>query len=186
MSNSASARGGSKIIRHVLQVLILLVITVIGVRVFLVDSFIVVGDSMAPSVTGGDYVFVNKTAYVGKNPVPGDIIVGSFRNSNIKIIKRVIAVSPSWITVTPLDVTIKDGREGTSTVVNDQQYIELPGYATNGATTTYRLDPQEYFVMGDNRAVSEDSRVFGPVDIWNIEGRVFFRFRISNHTFTKF
>ena len=172
--------------RRPYQIVILAIIGAVLVRVFVLDSFIVQGDSMAPSIIAGDYVFVEKFAYQRREPAPGDIVVGRFRELDIRAIKRVIAVPPEWVTVTPTEIFVQDGREGTSTRVADRQYIELPGEATNGATSTYRLDPYEYFVLGDNRAISEDSRTFGPMDRFSVKGVVIARFRFSNFSYKIF
>ena len=57
------------------KVFVVVAILAIFVRIFIVDSFIVQGDSMAPTILSGDYIFINKYAYRFENPRRGDIIV---------------------------------------------------------------------------------------------------------------
>jgi signal peptidase I len=165
---------------RIVQGVVLALIVILLLHIFVFDSYIVRGDSMAPGIVEGDVVVINKLAYQSRQPKRGDIVVGRFRALESIVVKRVIAVPPEWITITPSTVYVQEGRGGTTTPVSDTQYIELPGGSTNGATTTYRLDPYEYYLMGDNRAVSEDSRAFGPMDGYNIKGRVMARFRLSD------
>lgn len=176
----------SSIIKRAAQVVILAALAAITVRIFLLDSFIVKGESMAPTIMDGDYVFIDKRAYISSEPLRGDIVVGEFRDLDVRAIKRVIAVPPEWITVAPDIVYVQLGREGATTAVDDSTYVSLAGYGSNGATTTYRLDPFEYFVLGDNRALSEDSRSFGPVDKVALQGRVVARFRFSDFSFVTY
>lgn len=179
MSAYPNVSSGRSAIYRIFQGSILAVLLVILLRIFVFDSSIVKGDSMAPNLLSGDYIFIDKLAYRSHAPQAGDVIVGTFRGSRLRVIKRIIAVPPQWVTITPTTVYIQNGREGTSTELTEP-YIELPGYATNGATTAYRLDPNEYFVLGDNRAVSEDSRDFGPIDKFSVAGKVVARFRYSD------
>lgn len=166
---------------RVIQGLVLALLLGILIHIFIIDSYIVRGDSMAPGLLGGDVVFVNKLSYSrSRPPERGDIIVGRFRTLDARVIKRVVALPPERVTVTPTAVYVEIGREGAMTKIEDVPYIQLPGEATNGATTTDHLDPYEYYVLGDNRAVSEDSRLFGPIDGYNIKGRVIARFRLSS------
>jgi len=166
---------------RIIQGAVLAIILGALVHVFIIDSYIIRGDSMAPGLLAGDVVFVNKLSYSRSVPPEReDIVVGHFRTLDATVIKRVVALPPEWVTVTPTSVLVEIGREGAPSAIDDTLYIQLPGEATNGATTTYRLDPYEYYVLGDNRAISEDSRVFGPVDGYNIKGKVIARFRLGD------
>src|SRR3989344_646769 len=113
---------------RVIQGIVLAVVLGILVHIFIIDSYIVRGDSMAPGLLGGDVVFVNKLRYSRSSPpAEGDIVVGHFRSFSATVVKRVVAVPPERVTVTPTALYVQDGREGTSTPISDIQYIELPG-----------------------------------------------------------
>lgn len=166
---------------RVIQGVVLALILGILIHIFIIDSYVIRGGSMAPGLLGGDVVFVNKLSYNrSRPPERGDIVVGHFRTLDARVIKRVVALPLEWITVTPTAVYVQDGREGIMVKIEDIPYMQLPGEAMNGATTTDHLDPYEYYVLGDNRAVSEDSRLFGPMDGYNIKGRIIARFRLAS------
>lgn len=131
----------------VASVLIVAFVCAVLIRLFVAEGFVVVGDSMAPAILSGDYVFINKLSYMRKEPVHGDIIVATPREYPYKVIKRVT------------------GLPG--------EYVEMDG-------RRYKLDPEEYFTLGDNTAVSMDSRELGFIDKWHIKGRAFGVFRFTS------
>lgn len=122
-----------------LHLFVSLFIAVLFLRVFVVEGFFVNGDSMAPTILSGDYVFVNKLAYIFGEPERGDIVVARSRGGE-RLLKRVMGLPYEWFDV--------DGK-------------------------TTNVDPKEYFLVGDNREVSIDSRELGAIDDWDIAGRVF-------------
>lgn len=168
---------------------LLLLVLVFGIltRVFILDTFVVSGDSMAPSILPGDYVFVNKSAYYfGRTPKRGDVVVTNFReHGRIAVIKRVLGLPRERLEITPAEVRLKEGRDDEGIVLREDGYINLPNFATNG-TTTIKLDPFEYFIIGDNRYISIDSRTLGPVDKYALKGKVVKVFRMKEFKFVKF
>lgn len=154
------------------------------IRTFFLDGFIVVGDSMAPAIQHGDYVFISKRAYSSREPVRGEVVVAQTREDNLRVVKRIIGMPGERFAIENDQVVIKVSRLDPGQIISE-------GYL-NGATTTARgitlitLDPREYFALGDNRAVSLDSRDFGPVDIWDLKGRVFAVVRLNPLRFIKF
>ena len=128
--------GESSFVKRATQVVVLAAVAAIAVRVFLIDSFIVKGESMAPTIIEGDYVFVDKRAYASKEPSRGDIIVGAFRGLDVRAIKRIVAVPPEWVTVTPDTVFVQLGREASTTPLDDRAQLSLAGYGSNGATSS--------------------------------------------------
>ena len=134
----------------------------------------VIGDGMFPKYSNGQEVLINKSAYLLFKPKVGDIIA-FYPNGNKKsylYIKRVVATYPDT-------VIIKNGR----LYVNDEVYkdeehydkMEFAGLAQNPV----KLEKGEYFVLGDNRNDSEDSRYgnIGPVNQDDIVGRVWFHLK---------
>ena len=153
-----------------------LFISVILIRVFFIDSFMVAGNSMAPALIDGDYVFVNKMAYLKQKPARGDIVVGNFRDmDDKKVIKRVIGLPGEWIFIENGTIYIANERHGERESIGQLDSEDFT--ASLSHNFTYRLDPHEYFLMGDNGLGSIDSRELGPVDVYKIDGRVAYKFR---------
>ncbi len=169
-----------------LKVILVVFISAVVVRVFLLDSFIVQGDSMAPNILPGDYVFVSKSAYRFKEPKRGDIIVARPKavTNGSYIIKRIIAIPGEIIEIAKDKVTIKSSREDQGVVLTEP-YIANIGTPEVGINQI-NIDPYEYFVLGDNRYASIDSREIGSVNSWDIKGKVFFLFRLKSFSFKLF
>jgi signal peptidase I len=156
---------------EVLQTAVLMLALFLGIRV-LVQNFRVEGPSMLPTLTSGEYLWVNKAAYFELNghfilggPQRGDIAVLRPPNEDVDLIKRVIGL--------PGDrVLIKNGE----VLINDQPLDEP--YIRFSAGYSYPIDGKslivpdgQYFVLGDNRSNSRDSHLgwFVPAD--NLIGR---------------
>jgi len=165
-------------IRQIFYIIFAVMVTGLFLRMFIVDSFIVKGDSMAPTILSGDYVFVDKISHHFKNFSRKDIIVGNPRSNVARIIKRIIGLPGERVEITNDKVWIKSDRKDVGDTLSEE-YLNLPAAPAIGLSTI-QLDPKEYFILGDNRYVSIDSRELGPVDEWDIEGRVFFIFRLRS------
>ena len=137
-------------------------------RTFVIEGFIVRGDSMHPAIESGDYVFVNKLAYLFSEPKRGDVIVAIPRELPKKILKRIIGLPGERFQISGGVIMLKNERtdpEGATTIV---------------------LDPEEYYALGDNREVSIDSRELGLIDKWDIKGKVFGVFSFSRFSYKSF
>lgn len=155
------------------------------VRTFVIEGLIVVGESMEPTIQSGDYIFINKMAYSNRNgPERGDIIVAYSRGKDAKkIVKRVIGLPGERFAVEEGAVVIRAKRLDPGERIPEAY---LKGTTTPSVgITLINLDPQEYFALGDNREVSIDSRELGPVDLWEIKGKVFLSFSLKNLRFKK-
>lgn len=146
-------------------------ISALAIRFFVIDSFIVIGDSMAPNLVSGDYVFVYKLAYIKKSPNRGDIVVINFREmKDKKAIKRIVGLPEEWVFIEQGRIYVAASRDSERVEVGS---LDTEDYTADVAKDfEYRLDPYEFFVLGDNGLVSMDSRELGPVDIYDIEGKV--------------
>ncbi len=138
------------------------------VRPFVVEAFRIPSESMVPTLEVGDRVLANKFVYRFGEPQRGDIVVFEDIEDDQTLIKRVVGVAGDEIEV----------RNGTLLVNGEEQ--EEP-YLNENLPFTGSYEPTEVpeehvFVMGDNRANSADSRMFGPLPVENIEGEAFMRF----------
>lgn len=165
--------------RVAFKIILVVFISAVLVRIFVLDSFIVQGDSMAPTILPGDYVFINKIAYRLKEPQHGDIVVAHPKAipSGAYIIKRVIALPGEIIDIAKDAITIKSSRENPGTILKEP-YIASLGTPEIGINRI-NIDPYEYFVLGDNRYASIDSRELGSINSWDIKGKVFIIIRLN-------
>ena len=158
--------------------LIFLLVIFMLINTFFFGIFVVDGASMDPSLKNGEWIFWNKSIYNKTNPHRGDIIVMNYPGdpNNKKYVKRIIGLPGDKI-------TIEDG----SVFINEKKLTEK--YLGYGVFTEYdgngswSLGDDQYFVLGDNRANSSDSRAFGAVKKRFLQGKaisiVFPRFRLT-------
>lgn len=157
--------------RNLGSVALVTFIAVVLIRLFIFEAFFVRGESMAPTIMDGEFVLVNKLAYIWGEPKRGDIVVAVPRVYPGRVVKRIIGIPGEWFSIESERVVIKDSR--TEKSVNlDEAYLKFPDTPGVGKTKT-NIDPDEYFALGDNRKMSVDSRELGLIDRWDIKGRVF-------------
>lgn len=146
------------------------------IRVFIFAPYLVSGTSMLPNFQNYNYVLVDRLTYDFSQPQRGDVVVLKLpEETDRDLIKRVIGV--------PGDTVVLTGANPTITIINaqhpqgvalDEPYVSSANYG--GTTNTrYTLGPNQYFVMGDNRAVSADSRIWGLLPRSDIIGVVMLR-----------
>lgn len=139
------------------------------VRPYVVEAFYIPSESMVPTLMVNDRVLVNKFIYRFTDPVKGDILVfKSVEGDDQDLIKRVIG--------TPGDtIRVQNGRLFVNGELQREPYVnkKMPDRSFFGPET---VPPDHVFMMGDNRANSQDSRFFGPVPYENIEGEAFVLF----------
>lgn len=143
-----------------------------AIRAFVFQPFLVRGASMEPNFHHGDYLIVDELSYRFKNPERGEVIVFRYPNDpSQRYIKRVIGLPGETVIVEDGRVMISD-ESGGSLVLQEEQYLSRK--ETIGQIRI-KLGNDEYFVLGDNRAFSSDSRVWGALGRTNIVGRVVVR-----------
>ena len=167
--NNASKKSGGGVLEFLIILLVSFVLVFGFVRPFVVEAFWIPSASMVPTLKYGDRVLVNKFIYRFTEPQRGDIIVfKSVEGDGQDLIKRVVGVPGDEIAVRGGTLFV-NGEPQKEPYVN-KKYPDRSFYAP----TTVPKD--HVFAMGDNRANSQDSRVFGPVPEKNIEGEAFLRF----------
>jgi signal peptidase I len=152
---------------------IIVLIVAIGLRVFVAQPFIVSGASMIPTFTDRNYLIVDELTYRFKEPARGDVIVfhPPGQERGVYYIKRIIGLPKETIKISNGKVTIVNSEHPDGLTLNEP-YLENLSYET---TTDRTLGDNEYFVMGDNRPASSDSRSWGTLPKQNIVGRAFLR-----------
>ncbi|MDE2099735.1 MAG: signal peptidase I [Patescibacteria group bacterium] len=155
---------------EVLETLIVAFVSILLIYEFVAQPFKVEGVSMQPNFQNGDYLLVDELTYRFQNPERGQVIV--FHNpQDVKeyYIKRIIGLPGDTVTIENNQVYV-NGK------LLSESYLP-PGLPTPGnETVVLKKSPAQYFVMGDNRILSYDSRYWGPVDRNLIVGVVRLRF----------
>ncbi|MDO8593545.1 MAG: signal peptidase I, partial [bacterium] len=162
------------LLKDLFTLALLIVVVVIPIRVFVASPFIVDGASMHPTFENLDYLIIDELIYNFRAPARGDVIVFRYPgNPSVFYIKRIIGLPNETVSINQGVVTITTTNGKNLTVVTPMALTE-PYTVNEDATYTKNttLLPGEYFVMGDNRPNSSDSRVWGPLPRKNIIGRV--------------
>ncbi len=146
-------------------------IIVIPIRLFVAEPFVVSGTSMVPTFQNGDYLIVDKLSYELGSPQRDDVVVFRYPNDHTKFfIKRVIGLPNETVDIKGSAVTITNASHPDGFALAEP-FVKFP----SNNVTHYTLTSNEYFVMGDNRIASSDSRYWGPVTKNLFVGKAFFR-----------
>lgn len=145
----------------------LLAIFLAIIHTFIATVFFVEGESMAPNLTSDQVLAVNKLAYLASVPTRGDIVVLRFPGDpeKRKFVKRIIGLPGDLVTIRDGEVYVNDER-----LTEDYLPIELKTLPSRELT----LGGDEYYLMGDNRRNSSDSRTWGPARRRDLIGRTKF------------
>ena len=153
------------------RLIIIVFLVVLIIRTFIVQPFFVVGDSMKPNLINGDYLLVDEISYRFGQPGRGDIIVFKFPyNPAENYIKRIVGLPGERIEINGEKITIFNSKHPEGFALSEKYLPE--GTTTTGNINT-TLGADEYFVLGDNRRASSDSRSWGILPKKNIIGRTF-------------
>ncbi|MBU6370843.1 MAG: signal peptidase I [Patescibacteria group bacterium] len=174
-------------IKETLTIIILALVIVLPVRAFVAQPFVVSGDSMDTTFANGDYLIVDEVSYDFKAPARGDVVVFKVpaaglafehqsTSSTVYYIKRIIGLPGETVEITGDAVKIYNAQNPNGFVLTEP-YVNLGGGASS--TTAFfenihekiTLAPGQYFVMGDNRHNSADSRFWGVLPKTDIRGR---------------
>lgn len=164
-------------VRQILETITLVLLMLLVIRVTL-QNFHIDGHSMEPTLHDQEYILVNKAAYLLQEPARGDIIVFQYPlDPQENYIKRIIATPGDRISIQK-NTVIVDGTALHERYVNkDDPYNPYP------AINQRVVGANQYFVMGDNRGNSSDSRAWGMVPRQNIIGKavvVYWPFDVDN------
>ncbi|MFA6514335.1 MAG: signal peptidase I [Patescibacteria group bacterium] len=160
---------------EIIKVVCISLAIILPIRYYLIQPFYVKGASMEPNFYDHEYLIVDEISYRFKTPERGQVIVFRYpKNPQEYFIKRIIALPGE-------EVQIKDGKIIVYNQLNPdglvlkEEYLPVDLETTDNSGTKLEVGANEYFVLGDNRNASKDSRSFGPVDKTFITGKVMFR-----------
>ncbi|MFZ3057687.1 MAG: signal peptidase I [Minisyncoccales bacterium] len=160
-----------------LKILLIALAIVIPIRMLLFQPFMVRGASMEPNYHSSDYLIIDELSYRLRDPQRGEVIVFQYPlNPSYRYIKRIIGLPNETIEIKEGEVYISRAN-GEANKIDESLYLSSKTIeewkSANYAPLT--LKANEYFVMGDNRNNSSDSRVWGVLPAKNITGRVLLR-----------
>ena len=156
-----------------LKVFVIAVAIIIPIRWFLFQPFVVTGDSMRPNFLNGNYLIIDELTYHFRDPGRGEVVVLRFPNDPSQFfIKRIVGLPGERVVIDNGRVTVYNGANPEG-VRLDESY--LPNQNITFGNIDRTLSEEEYFVMGDNRLSSSDSRIWGPLPREDIVGRVYIR-----------
>ena len=173
---------------EIVETLVLTLLIYLVIHNFVAQPFEVQQSSMVPTIVDGEYILIDKLTVRFDDYHYGDVVVFSppsgsgLETDGIPFIKRVIGLPGDTVSLENGRVFVT--RADSSPVRIEEPYVVTEADGSTAATICQRADcPQswivgedEYFVMGDNRPSSQDSRVFGPVDKELILGRAWLRY----------
>ncbi|MCS7262712.1 MAG: signal peptidase I [Aquificaceae bacterium] len=174
--------------------LVVVVLVVLLIRTFLVQAYNIPSGSMKPTLLVGDFILVNKLVYRLSEPQRGDLVVFKWPlNPNLDFIKRIIGMPGDIIEISdhkvfingqelPLRFVERVEENGVAKLIYEESLpngvkyrialYETPLLPRKGVQQIH-IPPGHYFVMGDNRDNSEDSRYWGLLPKENLVGKAF-------------
>lgn len=163
---------------EILQIVVVSLIIVIPFRIYIAQPFLVSGPSMDDTFTNGQYLIVDELTYNMRSPQRGEVVIFRYPLDTKKyFIKRVIGLPGETVMIKNGLVTIckPDCETDRNKFVLDEPYVKINKLFPARPDSIAALKDNEYYVLGDNRSVSSDSRVWGPVKEDLITGRPFIR-----------
>ncbi|HEY8109066.1 MAG TPA: signal peptidase I [Patescibacteria group bacterium] len=155
-----------------------IVLVAVVVRAFLIQPFLVVGESMEPNFQNGNYLLVNQVSYSLGKPKRGDVAVFKAPpEPETSYIKRVVGLPGETVRLTDGKFVIVNEEHPEGFVLKEPYEVEGTNTLPESGQTSWTLGSEEYFVAGDNRlpGKSSDSRAWGPVPEDFLVGKVWLR-----------
>jgi len=159
-----------------LQIIVISAAIILPIRYFLVQPFYVKGASMEPNFYDREYLIINEIGYRFEEPVRGDIIVFHYpKNHDEFFIKRIIGLPGETVEIDGGRVVVYNDEHPNGLALDESTYLPEGTVTTKGLYNKVTLGADEYYVLGDHRSASSDSRAWGVVKKDEIVGQVWVR-----------
>ena len=156
-----------------IKIVVISLIIIIGIRSFVMQPFFVNGQSMEPNFYDGDYLIVNEIGYRFDDPKRGDVIIFHYPNDPQQFfIKRIIGLPGEKVIIENNGITIYNKERPDGFALGE---FYIPKSAVIAKDYSQELKNDEYYVLGDNRIASSDSRVWGVLEKRHIVGKAWIR-----------
>jgi signal peptidase I len=169
-----SGGGAYAFFRETIKVVLISLIIIVPIRYYLIQPFFVKGQSMESNFQNKDYIIVDKLGYRFNRPLRGDVIVFKYPiNPKDHFIKRIIGLPEETVEIKNNNIIIYNDHFPEGFVLEEDIYLD--DFQRTKGSLRKKLGEDEYFVIGDNRMHSSDSRVWGPLHKSFISGRAWIR-----------
>ncbi|MES2134999.1 MAG: signal peptidase I [Patescibacteria group bacterium] len=163
----------NELVSDTIKFALIALLIVVPIRWFVAQPFIVRGASMVPTFHNNEYLIVDQVTYRFEEPKRGDVIIMRYpKDPKTFFIKRIIGLPNETVEMQGKRIIISGGKDAKS-ITLDQSFIDPS--RMRDEYKVYTLGSDEYFVMGDNRNESSDSRSWGNLPREDIVGRPFVR-----------
>ncbi len=163
---------------EILQIVVISLVIVIPFRIYIAQPFLVSGPSMDDTFANGQYLIVDELTYNLRDPQRGEVVIFHYPLDTKKFfIKRVIGLPGETVQIKDDIITIckPDCETDKNKFILAEPYVKINKLIPSRGNSTITLKADEYYVLGDNRSVSSDSRIWGPVKRNLFNGRPFLR-----------
>jgi len=161
-------------ILEIIKIVLISLIIIIAIRTYVMQPFFVSGKSMEPNFHDGDYLIVDELSYRLDEPKRGDVIIFRYpRNTKEFFIKRIVGLPEERVEIKDSKITIYNSENQKVITLDENIYIPLDTKTTGNYNISLKND--EYYVLGDNRNASADSRIWGVLEEHFIVGKAWIR-----------
>lgn len=192
MDSQGEIYGVGSFLWEVVKVFFWALVIIVPIRMFLFQPFFVQGASMEPNFENGDYLIINELGYKQTNINIGNlhiISLGSFKDferydvavfrypmdKKKFFIKRVIGLPGEEVKIQNGKIKIYNDQNTEGFILNESEYLSSNIFTRTSGEVDIKLGNDQYFVLGDNRSASYDSRAWGAVSKNDIVGKVLLR-----------
>ncbi|MFH1461264.1 MAG: signal peptidase I [Patescibacteria group bacterium] len=159
---------------EIVKIVVISLAIIIPVRYYLIQPFFVRGASMEPNFDNGQYLVIDEISYRFEEPVRGEVVVFRYPiDPSQYYIKRIIGLPGETIEIENGQIFVYNQEFPEGRILDESAYLPL-GRLTSGQVKV-ELNENQYFVLGDNRQASSDSRQWGALAENYIIGRVWIR-----------
>ncbi len=159
---------------EIVKIVVISLAIIIPIRYYLIQPFFVRGASMEPNFANAQYLLINEISYRFEEPIRGEVIVFKYPlDTSQYYIKRVIGLPGETVEIKESQVIIYNSDFPQGMILEESAY--LPEKTITWGNIKLELGEEEYFVLGDNRQASSDSRQWGLLPRQDIIGRVWLR-----------
>ena len=172
-AQSGNVERKSSMLFEIFKYTIISLMLVAPFRIFVAQPFIVSGYSMSNTLQPQEYLVVDQLTYRRTEPVRGDVVIFKYPfDPSVYFVKRIIGLPGETVRI-DLNVVSIQGASSTESIRLDEPYVS--SLTNDPRPSSITLATDEYFVLGDNRKESSDSRTWGPLQRKFIVGRAFAR-----------